>query len=204
MQHLTIKLVKGKVLFPKMTNWLNLMLQLCILLWHLTLSDYNFPTADIHSHFAEMYGVDRNKAKELTFKQLYGGIFNQYKSIPFFQRIQTYIDNTWESFQTLGKVEAPISKFPFYKDNLENMTPQKLFNYILQNMETSTNVLVLWDIFHILRGMNTNIILYTYDSILLDYDENEDILADIQKAFEKRKLFTTKKIGYNYDFSRRA
>ena len=166
--------------------------------------DYNFPTADIHSHFAEMYGVDRNEAKELTFKQLYGGIFNHYKSIPFFQRIQTYIDNTWESFQTLGKVEAPISKFPFYRDNFENMTPQKLFNYILQNMETSTNVLVLWDIFHILRGMNTNIILYTYDSILLDYDENEDILTDIQKAFEKRKLFTTKKIGYNYDFDRRA
>lgn len=163
--------------------------------------DFRFPDSDIHSFFAELYGVERDKAKELTFKQLYGGIFKQYKSLPFFQRVQAYIDDAWETFQTEGKVEAPISGYPFYKDKLENMTPQKLFNYLLQNMETSTNTLVLWDIFRILRGKNTKVILYTYDSILLDYDENEDILTDIEETFKKRDLFTTKKTGYDYDFS---
>lgn len=165
------------------------------------LINYTFTDSDIHSSFATMYGVDRDKAKELTFKQLYGGVFKQYKSLPFFKRIQKYIDNTWEIFQTTGQVEAPVSGYMFRKDKLENMTPQKLFNYILQNLETSTNSLVLWDIFHILRGKNTKVVLYTYDSILLDYDENENLLADIQKTFEKRKLFTTKKTGYDYDFN---
>ena len=48
------------------------------------------------------------------------------------------------------------------------MNPQKLFNYILQNLETSTNVLILWDILCILRGYKTKLVLYTYDSFLLD------------------------------------
>ena len=61
--------------------------------------------------------------------------------------------------------------------------------------------MILWDIFRILRGKNTKVVLYTYDSILLDYDENENLLTDIQKTFEKRKLFITKKTGYDYDFN---
>lgn len=162
---------------------------------------FQFPDSDIHSFFAKLYGVERNKAKELTFKQLYGGIFTAYRNIPFFKRIQAYIDDAWKTFQTEGKIEAPISGYPFYRDKLDNMNPQKLFNYLLQNMETSTNTLVLWDIFRILRGMNTKVVLYTYDSILLDWDENEDILTDIQEAFKKSGLFTTKKKGYDYDFS---
>ena len=43
------------------------------------LVDYDFGGKDIHMAFAEMYGVDYKKAKELTFKQLYGGVFDQYK-----------------------------------------------------------------------------------------------------------------------------
>jgi hypothetical protein len=44
------------------------------------LVDYDFGDEDIHMAFAEMYGVDYQKAKELTFKQMYGGVFEQYKN----------------------------------------------------------------------------------------------------------------------------
>ena len=53
------------------------------------------------------------------------------------------------------------------------MNPQKLFNYVLQNLETSTNVLILWDIFCLLKGKKTKLVLYTYDSFLLDVAEDE-------------------------------
>ena len=56
------------------------------------------------------------------------------------------------------------------------MNPQKLFNYTLQNLETSTNILILWDILRILRGCKTKLVLYTYDSFLLDLDEKEDLV----------------------------
>ena len=48
--------------------------------------------------FAEMYGVDYKKAKELTFKQLYGGVFDQYKDLEFFKKVQVYTDDLWDSF----------------------------------------------------------------------------------------------------------
>ena len=35
------------------------------------------------------------------------------------------------------------------KNEIENMNPQKLLNYLLQNLETSQNILILWDIFKI-------------------------------------------------------
>ena len=41
---------------------------------------------DIHKAFAKMYGVDYQKSKELTFKQLYGGVFEQFKDLEFFSK----------------------------------------------------------------------------------------------------------------------
>ena len=40
-----------------------------------------------------MYGVDYKKAKELTFKQLYGGVLfeGSLKIWKFFQRVQIYV-----------------------------------------------------------------------------------------------------------------
>ena len=82
------------------------------------------------------------------------------------------------------------------------MNPQKLFNYILQNLETSTNVLILWDILCILRGCKTKLVLYTYDSFLLDYDEKEDIvLQNIRSVFDKYGLNIKENNGYDYNFT---
>ena len=35
---------------------------------------------------------------------------------------------------------------------------------LLQNLETSTNVCILWDILKLLRGKKTKLVLYTYDA----------------------------------------
>ena len=91
-----------------------------------------------------MYNVDYAKAKELTFKQLYGGVFDNYKDLPFFKATSEYIRTNWEKYQTEGKLICPISNYEFKSDELENMNPQKLFNYVLQNMETSVNVEILY------------------------------------------------------------
>jgi len=98
-------------------------------------------------------------------------------------------------------VECPISNFVYTKDGLGEMNPQKLFNYVLQNLETSVNVLVLWDIFRILRGYKTKLVLYTYDSFLFDYDENEeDVLWKIREVFIKYTLNIKEIEGYDYHF----
>ena len=165
------------------------------------LIDYSFTTSDIHAHFAALYKTSYKKSKELTFKQLYGGVFEQYKGLDFFRKIEKYIGETWNKFNNDGFVECPVSNFVYTKDGLENMKPQKLFNYILQNLETSLNTLILWDIFCILKQCNTKLVLYTYDSFLFDFDENESkVLEEIRNVFKKYKLNIKEIEGYDYNF----
>jgi len=165
-----------------------------------SLLDYDFGDVDIHNSFAQMYGVDYAKSKEITFKQLYGGIWKEYKEIEFFKKTQTYIDDLWKQFETQGYIKCPISDHKFIKSEMENMNPQKLLNYLLQNLETANNILILWDIFKILRGKNTKLVLYVFDSFLFDMDENEqDILQEIINVFKIKNLQTKIKKGTNYN-----
>ena len=166
------------------------------------LVNYTFPTNDIHGHFASLYNVDYKKSKELTFKQLYGGVFESYKELEFFQRIEKYVGENWSKFQNDGFIECPVSGFRYESKNLQNMNPQKLFNYILQNLETSVNVLVLWDMFRILRGCKTKLVLYTYDSFTFDVDDEEiKVLEEIREVFKKYKLNIKENKGYDYHFT---
>ena len=81
------------------------------------------------------------------------------------------------------------------------MNPQKLFNYLLQNLETSMNVRILWDIIKILKNKKTKLVLYTYDSFLFDWDkEEEQVMDDIKMVFSTYKLNIKTKQGYDYDF----
>lgn len=183
----------------------NEFIEIDISAYHPTLAgqliNYTFDNPDIHSEFAEMYGVSYAEAKELTFKQLYGGIFKEYQHLEFFQKIQSYIDKQWKLFNEQGYIEAPISKYRFEKDKLDKMTPQKLFNYILQNMETSVNIQILLKMHKILLGKYSKIVLYTYDSFLIDWDEDEEAeLEQIKDIFKEMNLSIKTNRGKNYDF----
>jgi hypothetical protein len=166
------------------------------------LLDFTFDSDDIHGDFAKMYNVDYAKAKEITFKQIYGGVWKEYQHLPFFQKAIAYTDDLWDTFNYGGYIECPISKYKFVKNKMEEMNPQKLLNYVLQNLETSTNVCILWEIFKILKGKNTKLVLYVYDSFLFDVDKTEkDTLKEILDIFKKYKLQVKFKKGKNYQFN---
>ena len=163
---------------------------------------YDFADIDIHAHFATLYNVDYKKSKELTFKQLYGGVFENYRHLEFFQGIEKYVGETWRKFESDGFVECGVSGYRYEKKNLQNMNPQKLFNYLLQNLETSMNVRILWDMCVILRKCKTKLVLYTYDSFLFDLDDSEEgILEEIREVFKKYKLNIKEIKGYDYNFT---
>jgi hypothetical protein len=103
-------------------------------------------------------------------------------------------------FPINGAIECPISGH-YFRDKLENMNPQKLLNYLIQNLETAYNVSILWEVFKILKNKKTKLVLYTYDSFLLDWSDDErDVLTDIQKIFKKYKLNIKVAHGISYDF----
>ena len=162
---------------------------------------YDFGNEDIYSHFAEIYKLDRKDAKILTLQQLYGGILPQYKELEFFKKVSAYVDDLWDTFQHQDYIKCPISGFEYYRDKLEKMNPQKLLNYLLQNLETAYNVSILWDVFKILKNKKTKLVLYTYDSFLFDWDATEkDELKAIIEIFNQRKLNIEIKHGTSYDF----
>lgn len=158
---------------------------------------------DIHQTLADLYGVSYSESKKITFHQLYGGIFKQYKDIEFFRKVQNFIDELWFKFETEGYIECPISNHKFERDKLENMNPQKLLNYLLQNLESSMNVVLLEKIIKIIRGKNTKLILYTYDAFLFDFDESEEyLLKEIEEVFNVHKLNFKINSGTTYNFSK--
>jgi hypothetical protein len=162
---------------------------------------YTFDSDDIHGDFAKMYNVDYAKAKEITFKQIYGGVWKEYENLEFFRKITAYTDQLWDEFNYRGQITCPISGHVYRSSELENMNPQKLLNYVLQNLETANNVNILWEIFKILRKKNTKLVLYVYDSFLFDVDRTEkDILKEILDIFSKYKLQVKFKTGTNYNF----
>jgi hypothetical protein len=162
---------------------------------------FDFNGQDIHQTFADLYKVSYKEAKELTFKQLYGGVFKEYEHLEFFQKINKFINDNWKEFNNSGQVIVPISGYCFEKSKLDNMNPQKLFNYMLQNIESAVNTYILMDIHKLLRGKQTKIVLYTYDSFLFELGENEqEIEKEIEKIFKKYKLLTKTSYGNTYDF----
>ena len=84
---------------------------------------------------------------------------------------------------------------------IENPNPQKLLNYIIQSAETYYNVNSIKKVQEYLVNLKTNIILYTYDSILIDYsrEDGKEILIKIKKLMEEEGFRVKVKYGTNYN-----
>jgi hypothetical protein len=160
---------------------------------------YQSPNGDIYEDFAHQYNLERAESKNLVFKQLYGHVYHEYQDFEFFKLTQKLIEKVWKKYTEEGKITITQSGKVFESSNLENMNPQKLFNYIIQHLETYTNTQLLKEILTVLNGKKTIVVLYVYDSILLDVSEEErQVVQEIQDIFEQNKLKIKVNYGKNY------
>ena len=143
---------------------------------------FEFNNKNTYETLGELLGVSTQEAKELTFKQLYGGVWNEYRNKPFFKDIVALTDGIWEEYQYGGRYST--ENRIFISD--PEMTQSKLLNYIVQSMETSTNVKMLISILDYLKDKQTKIVLYTYDAFLFDYAESDgkQTLIDIKQLIK--------------------
>ena len=143
---------------------------------------FNFPKdKNTYDVLGELLGVSQQEAKELTFKQLYGGVWKEYQNKPFFKDVLRYTDDIWDTYQ-YGKRLVTENKI-FMPD--AEMTRSKLFNYIVQSKETSTNVDLLKLVFDKLEGKKTKLVLYTYDAFLFDYsNEDKGLIQEITNILD--------------------
>jgi len=114
---------------------------------------------------------DVSDAKALTFRQLYGGVEEEYSHIQFFYNLKGFIDSHWKEYQDKGYTSTPI--FGRKISEVSEVKPNKLFNYILQATETEIAVPILGKVNEFLRDKKSKTVLYTYDSILFDAHNGE-------------------------------
>jgi hypothetical protein len=140
--------------------------------------DFNFGDRNTYETLSELLGVTPQEAKELTFKQLYGGVWKDYRNQPFFRDIVTLTDGIWDEYNYNGSY--PTRNRIFIRD--ADMTQSKLLNYIIQSHETSNNVVMLDNILNYLKDKKTKLVLYTYDAFLFDYSKEDgtELLTHIQ------------------------
>ena len=139
-------------------------------------------------------------AKAYTFPQIYGGFDKKWLHIPYFAKIQEYIDHRWKFYTKNGYIETPKYKRKIKTCHIPDANPSKLFNYILQAFETEMAVGVLGDLLEYLKHKKSKPVLYTYDSILFDMhkDDKMDTIKRLKSIMERDKFPVKVYIGKNY------
>ena len=162
--------------------------------------DYSLTEEPAHKQLAKQYfnkqeitDEEYTKAKQINFHAIYGKIPKEHKDLKIFKEIQEYIDAMWSSFTETGYVWNTQSGKHFTQE-LKDMHPAKLMNYMMQSLETSNNIIILKDILEYLKDKKTFITLYTYDAILFDFSKEDkvEVLENIQKIMEKTGKYPVK------------
>jgi hypothetical protein len=137
--------------------------------------------------------------KEIMFQNLYGGIRDEYAWFPFFAKLSEWLDNQWTEFLDTNRLKLPWGT-NIYKVRIENPNKNKILSYLIQAYETYYNTLTLERVLKLLDGKKTKIVLYTYDSILLDVakEDVKTLLPLIKNELEADGFPTRMSVGENY------
>ena len=159
---------------------------------------YNFnKDTNVYLQIAQILNEpDISKVKELTFQNLYGGIRKELRDKAFFKEVNMFTDSLWDQIQYGGSFTTPSGK-TFHLKDIENPTPQKLLNYYIQNFEPSQNVEQIYALFSKLAPLKSRIVLYTYDSVLIDVSREET--HRIGEIMENLRYPIKVKTGTNYN-----
>ena len=162
---------------------------------------YEFPKTSVHEHMAELYGLPYEEAKALSFKYLYGGISDEVSDNPFFSKVNDYIKLLWQDYKTNNFVQSYIYNRRIHRKNLQDMNPNKLFNYMIQLMETENNIKILSKLQPKLQQYNSKLTLYNYDAFLFDFDTKDglEFLDMVKQTIESDGKYPVKiSRGVNY------
>lgn len=164
------------------------------------------PDESMHTYLGRIYfdkdeltDEEYKESKAITFRQLYGGIEDQYKHVEFFKVLDRYINDTWKKYSKDGFIILPTGR---RLNKLPGMNKLKLFNYVVQNLETKENIYKIKYINEYLKNKKTKLILITYDSFLFDFDmqDGKETLKEIKAILESSGMKVKHKYGPNYSF----
>jgi hypothetical protein len=158
----------------------------------------DLPNTSIHMELAKLYfNTDvitdemYEESKKRTFNLLYGLQTNTH-GIELFDKVFQFR----ETFEGTTKVILPSG----VEVDVGEKNSSKLFNYFVQSLEVVKTLPKLEKVFDVLEGTNNHLIMYTYDSILLDMESfDEEILQKIKNILEEGNYPVRIYSGKTYD-----
>ena len=156
---------------------------------------YKLPDTSVHQWLADQYGCSYDESKGRTFRILYGGVSDEDRKIPFFDKVDEFIRKMHEESIKNGYLTTPKGrKIPL--GWIEQPTAQKYFNYLLQATETEFNIEVMKK----LKDESLPLpILYTYDSFLFEFTpEEKQIVKKVKLILESFGFPTKVEFGNDY------
>ncbi len=168
---------------------------------------YSFPkNVYIYEYLGKKYfGKDKINSEEYKkikgdlFKILYSKTINNYTNIDFFKETLEFIDKLFNEYNKNGYINSVIFKRKLYFNNIERMNKYLLFNYYIQNYETENNLIVIENINKFLKRYESKLIMYNFDSFLIDYKEEENILNDLKEIIERDNFLVKSYLGNNFN-----
>lgn len=169
--------------------------------------DYDAPDGSFHEHLAKLYfgddidEQDYKDAKKFTFQFLYNpnGIPDELLQLDFFRGVKELTERIWDTYQEYGVIQTAKHGRQITGSKIDNFNPAKAFNYILQSTGCEIICERMSALLDYLSNKDTCVSLYLYDSVLLDYnpDDNAEI-AKIKSIMETGDLTVNVEIGNRF------
>jgi peroxiredoxin family protein len=173
------------------------------------LIDYEVPKESFHTFLGRQYFEKQDlseeeyqESKKITFRQLYGGVEEKYNHVEFFSKIEDYATTEYSKYRKNKNYQLPTGRSVKYSPSISKY---KLFNYIIQNIETKENVDKIEKINALLKDKKTKLVLITYDSFLFDVstEDGKQLLKRIKDILEEGCYITKHRFGKDYSLQQK-
>ena len=161
---------------------------------------FELPTSSLHTELAKKYFNTDDITDELyaaskqkTFEIIYG-LTDETYGVPLFEAI---VNMRGIFKDVVGPMVLPSGLIVDIKENTAN----KKFNYHIQSLEVVKTLPKLKKVLELLKNTPHRLVLYTYDSILLDMQSlDTEIVQAVMDILEEKKKFPVRvHIGSNYN-----
>jgi hypothetical protein len=146
-----------------------------------------------HQYYSDavLDGETIKKAKIHTMELMYNDA--QPTNIEFISKMYELRKILWDTMQKNGHLLG-LKGSRINLDRINEPTEAKVFNYFIQMREMEISMTAIANVVQFLEKMNTKVVLYTYDSILLDFDHREggEILRHIVSLMTHNGEFPVK------------
>lgn len=153
------------------------------------LINYQLPDMPAHEFFGKQYfqtdtltPEQYDESKRKSFYALYS---DAPADLPFFQKVTEYKKTLWAGIQQYEYLKAP-NRYIRLK-HIEEPSPAKVFNYLIQWLETERNLRALRKVLDRFKTATSKVVLYNYDAILIDFslDDGSELIRDTIDILER-------------------